>query len=199
MDRLLERFRLDLNEKDAAKYMISVIDNAYENRMSIVYDYFQLKTNGIRFSSFFGHSEFFANSIRSRRYPLRSLISPLYTRGLSSPLLCCVFRLFCTTVNWISCEGIIPCSLVPISHFRAIPCSCIVAERSGYSRWSKISFLQGNQLAKFRKRLLARFHFNSPHFSPPNHLLPSLDITAILYPTTLLSPQSRIDDTAEAI
>ncbi|GAA5841119.1 hypothetical protein JCM5353_003658 [Sporobolomyces roseus] len=70
MDRLLERFRLDLNEKDAAKYMISVIDNAYENRMSIVYDYFaslsshfdiagglelislfdssqQLKTNGI--------------------------------------------------------------------------------------------------------------------------------------------------------
>lgn len=40
MDRLLERFRLDLNEKDAAKYMISVIDNAYENRMSIVYDYF---------------------------------------------------------------------------------------------------------------------------------------------------------------
>lgn len=46
MDRLLERFRLELSEKDAAKYMMSVIDNAYENRMSILYDRFQLATNG---------------------------------------------------------------------------------------------------------------------------------------------------------
>ncbi|GAA6012158.1 hypothetical protein JCM11491_001767 [Sporobolomyces phaffii] len=50
MDRLLERFRLDLSEKDAAKYMISVINNAYENRMSIVYDEFQRLTNGIPYT-----------------------------------------------------------------------------------------------------------------------------------------------------
>ncbi|GAA5933147.1 1-phosphatidylinositol 4-kinase STT4 [Sporobolomyces koalae] len=50
MDRLLERFRLDLSEKDAAKYMISVIKNAYENRMSIVYDEFQRITNGIPYT-----------------------------------------------------------------------------------------------------------------------------------------------------
>lgn len=46
MDRLLERFRLELSEQDAAKYMMTVIDNAYENRMSIVYDHFQKVTNG---------------------------------------------------------------------------------------------------------------------------------------------------------
>ncbi|GAA5990191.1 hypothetical protein JCM5350_001078, partial [Sporobolomyces pararoseus] len=50
MDRLLERFRLDLSEKDAAKYMMSIIDNAYENRMSILYDRFQLATNGIPYT-----------------------------------------------------------------------------------------------------------------------------------------------------
>jgi len=89
MDRLLERFRLDLNEKDAAKYMISVIDNAYENRMSIVYDYFQLKTNGTGISSFFRRSEFLADLIRSRRYPLRSLIFS-YILAVCS-VFCCVF------------------------------------------------------------------------------------------------------------
>ncbi|GAA5850869.1 hypothetical protein JCM3766R1_005907 [Sporobolomyces carnicolor] len=50
MDRLLERFRLDLSEREAAKYMMGVIDNAYENRMSILYDRFQLATNGIPYT-----------------------------------------------------------------------------------------------------------------------------------------------------
>ncbi|ORY78396.1 hypothetical protein BCR35DRAFT_304996 [Leucosporidium creatinivorum] len=47
MHRLAERFRLDLSEVDAAEYMKSVINNALENPRSIIYDQFQLSTNGI--------------------------------------------------------------------------------------------------------------------------------------------------------
>ncbi|GAA6062176.1 hypothetical protein JCM10212_005131 [Sporobolomyces blumeae] len=50
MDRLLARFRLDLSEKDAATYMLGVIANADGNRMSILYDRFQLATNGIPYT-----------------------------------------------------------------------------------------------------------------------------------------------------
>lgn len=46
MHRLAERFRLDLSEVDAAEYMKSVINNALENPRSIIYDQFQLSTNG---------------------------------------------------------------------------------------------------------------------------------------------------------
>ncbi|GAA5895284.1 hypothetical protein JCM5296_002030 [Sporobolomyces johnsonii] len=47
IERLVARFRLDLGEKEAAKYMMSVIDDACENKRSIVYDEFQRMTNGI--------------------------------------------------------------------------------------------------------------------------------------------------------
>ncbi|GAA5971211.1 hypothetical protein JCM21900_000619 [Sporobolomyces salmonicolor] len=47
IERLLARFRLDLGEKDAAKYMMGVVDDACENKRSIVYDEFQRMTNGI--------------------------------------------------------------------------------------------------------------------------------------------------------
>jgi phosphatidylinositol 4-kinase len=46
MTRLAERFRLDLTETDAAITMKGVIENAYENPRSIVYDYFQELQNG---------------------------------------------------------------------------------------------------------------------------------------------------------
>ena len=42
MTRLRERFRPELSEREAAKYMISVIENAAENSMSIIYDQFQV-------------------------------------------------------------------------------------------------------------------------------------------------------------
>lgn len=47
IQRLTERFRLDLTEADAADYMRGVVNNAYQNVRSLVYDEFQLKTNGI--------------------------------------------------------------------------------------------------------------------------------------------------------
>ncbi|GAA6000790.1 1-phosphatidylinositol 4-kinase STT4 [Rhodotorula paludigena] len=47
LERLMARFRPELSEKDAAAYMSGVIDNAYENKRSIVYDEFQRRTNGI--------------------------------------------------------------------------------------------------------------------------------------------------------
>jgi len=47
MDRLRDRFRLDLTETEAAEYMKGVIANALENPRSIVYDEFQRLTNGI--------------------------------------------------------------------------------------------------------------------------------------------------------
>lgn len=46
LERLMARFRPELSEKDAAAYMSGVIDNAYENKRSIVYDEFQRRTNG---------------------------------------------------------------------------------------------------------------------------------------------------------
>ena len=46
MIRLKERFRLDLSEREAAEYMMSVVINACENKRSIVYDEFQRITNG---------------------------------------------------------------------------------------------------------------------------------------------------------
>ncbi|GAA5911601.1 1-phosphatidylinositol 4-kinase STT4 [Sporobolomyces salmoneus] len=59
MDRLRERFRLDLSEKDAAVYMMGIISDARENKMSLVYDQFVLEhlipivqyaTNGIPYT-----------------------------------------------------------------------------------------------------------------------------------------------------
>ncbi|GAA6057472.1 hypothetical protein JCM3770_000778 [Rhodotorula araucariae] len=47
IERLKLRFRLDLSEKKAAEFMVAVIDNACENKRSIVYDEFQRMTNGI--------------------------------------------------------------------------------------------------------------------------------------------------------
>ncbi|BGP37895.1 Phosphatidylinositol 4-kinase stt4 [Rhodotorula kratochvilovae] len=47
IDRLRLRFRLDLSEKKAAEFMVAIIDNACENKRSIVYDEFQRMTNGI--------------------------------------------------------------------------------------------------------------------------------------------------------
>ncbi len=47
MDRLRDRFKLDLTEREAAEYMKGVIANALENPRSIVYDEFQRITNGI--------------------------------------------------------------------------------------------------------------------------------------------------------
>jgi len=46
LERLRLRFRLDLSEKKAAEFMMAVIDNACENKRSIVYDEFQRMTNG---------------------------------------------------------------------------------------------------------------------------------------------------------
>ncbi|KAL8284182.1 hypothetical protein RQP46_004931 [Phenoliferia psychrophenolica] len=50
MIRLKERFRLDLSEREAAEYMMSVVMNACENKRSIVYDEFQRITNGIPYA-----------------------------------------------------------------------------------------------------------------------------------------------------
>ncbi|GAA5914470.1 hypothetical protein JCM8208_004460 [Rhodotorula glutinis] len=47
LERLKLRFRLDLSEKKAAEFMMAIIDNACENKRSIVYDEFQRMTNGI--------------------------------------------------------------------------------------------------------------------------------------------------------
>ncbi|KAM0792098.1 hypothetical protein ACM66B_004802 [Microbotryomycetes sp. NB124-2] len=47
MDRLLDRFKPDLSEVEAAEYMKGIINNALENMRSIVYDEFQRMTNGI--------------------------------------------------------------------------------------------------------------------------------------------------------
>ncbi|GAA5822607.1 hypothetical protein JCM11251_004314 [Rhodosporidiobolus azoricus] len=50
IDRLKGRFRLDLCEKDAAKFMVDIINDACENKRSIVYDEFQRVTNGIPYT-----------------------------------------------------------------------------------------------------------------------------------------------------
>lgn len=64
IDRLMQRFRIDLSEKKAAEYMMSVIDNACENARSIVYDEFQYRTNG-EFSPLTSRSWF--SGLRSAR------------------------------------------------------------------------------------------------------------------------------------
>jgi phosphatidylinositol 4-kinase len=46
IERLKGRFRLDLSEKEAANFMVAIIDDACENKRSIVYDEFQRVTNG---------------------------------------------------------------------------------------------------------------------------------------------------------
>lgn len=51
MDRLRERFQLQLTEKEAAAYMMGVINNAFENPRSIVYDEFQVSCRFYRFRS----------------------------------------------------------------------------------------------------------------------------------------------------
>ncbi|GAA6029504.1 hypothetical protein JCM8097_003711 [Rhodosporidiobolus ruineniae] len=50
LDRLKGRFRLDLSEKDAAEFMVDIINDACENKRSIVYDEFQRVTNGIPYT-----------------------------------------------------------------------------------------------------------------------------------------------------
>ncbi|GAA5911082.1 hypothetical protein JCM6882_006871 [Rhodosporidiobolus microsporus] len=50
IDRLKGRFRLDLSEKDAARFMVDIINDACENKRSIVYDEFQRVTNGIPYT-----------------------------------------------------------------------------------------------------------------------------------------------------
>ncbi|GAA6004788.1 hypothetical protein JCM10207_001014 [Rhodosporidiobolus poonsookiae] len=50
LDRFKGRFRLDLSEKDAAKFMVDIINDACENKRSIVYDEFQRVTNGIPYT-----------------------------------------------------------------------------------------------------------------------------------------------------
>lgn len=42
IDRLRDRFKLGLSERQAAEYMQGLIDNAFENGRSIFYDYFQV-------------------------------------------------------------------------------------------------------------------------------------------------------------
>ncbi|GAA5990506.1 hypothetical protein JCM11641_007742 [Rhodosporidiobolus odoratus] len=50
IDRLKGRFKLDLSEKDAARFMVDIINDACENKRSIVYDEFQRQTNGIPYT-----------------------------------------------------------------------------------------------------------------------------------------------------
>ena len=47
IDRLRDRFKLELNEREAAEYMTSIIANAKFSNRSIVYDEFQRLQNGI--------------------------------------------------------------------------------------------------------------------------------------------------------
>ncbi|BGO97504.1 Phosphatidylinositol 4-kinase STT4 [Rhodotorula toruloides] len=47
LERLKGRFRLDLSEKKAAEWWLTIVDDACENKRSIVYDEFQRITNGI--------------------------------------------------------------------------------------------------------------------------------------------------------
>ncbi|GAA5861639.1 hypothetical protein JCM8547_000691 [Rhodosporidiobolus lusitaniae] len=50
IERLKGRFRLDLSEREAAKFMVDIINDACENKRSIVYDEFQRVTNGIPYT-----------------------------------------------------------------------------------------------------------------------------------------------------
>ncbi|KAM0756315.1 hypothetical protein T439DRAFT_296348 [Meredithblackwellia eburnea MCA 4105] len=50
MGRLKDRFKLELSEKEAALYMMSIVENARENPRAIVYDHFQKMTNGIPYA-----------------------------------------------------------------------------------------------------------------------------------------------------
>ncbi|EPX75168.1 phosphatidylinositol kinase [Schizosaccharomyces octosporus yFS286] len=43
----LERFALDMNERQAANHMLSLIDHSYNNKRTLMYDQFQKATNGI--------------------------------------------------------------------------------------------------------------------------------------------------------
>lgn len=45
--KLRNRFRLDLNEADARQFMLDLVYKSSENVRTIIYDSFQLKTNGI--------------------------------------------------------------------------------------------------------------------------------------------------------
>ena len=45
--RLRGRFRLDLSEAEARQYMLDLVYKSSENVRTIIYDSFQLKTNGI--------------------------------------------------------------------------------------------------------------------------------------------------------
>ncbi|OLY85763.1 Phosphatidylinositol 4-kinase stt4 [Smittium mucronatum] len=47
LNRLKERFQLDLSEKSAAEFMMARIYESYENRRTVLYDSFQKATNGI--------------------------------------------------------------------------------------------------------------------------------------------------------
>eukprot|EP00834_Sanchytrium_tribonematis_P004946 NODE_270_length_11220_cov_0.981387.p10 type:complete len:104 gc:universal NODE_270_length_11220_cov_0.981387:6174-6485(+) len=47
ISKLRSRFKLELNEREAAIFMIDVIDKSYENYRTVIYDSFQKQTNGI--------------------------------------------------------------------------------------------------------------------------------------------------------
>lgn len=49
IDRILDRFKPQMNERQAAEWMKSIIANAQFSARSIVYDRFQLAQNGIPF------------------------------------------------------------------------------------------------------------------------------------------------------
>jgi len=50
IDRIRDRFKPDMAEREAANYMMTVIDDACENSMSIIYDRFQYAQNRIPYA-----------------------------------------------------------------------------------------------------------------------------------------------------
>ena len=69
MVRLRDRFKPDLTEREAARYMQGVIDNACENNMSIVYDQFQVSIQRNVGRPLLKH--FIACSTSKTRFPMR--------------------------------------------------------------------------------------------------------------------------------
>ena len=45
--KLRNRFKLELNDREAAVYMMEMIDKSMENYRTVIYDSFQKQTNGI--------------------------------------------------------------------------------------------------------------------------------------------------------
>lgn len=47
LDHLRERFRLDLNDSEAALFMLDQVRRSCENARTVMYDSYQYRTNGI--------------------------------------------------------------------------------------------------------------------------------------------------------